>query len=69
MRKKLITKEEKVAIQLSNVLADLRLDLDMVGEYLVQLSPNLIYNRLIAIADSAEHAKENQYNDHQYRLF
>jgi len=69
MRRKLITKEEKVAIQLSNVLADLRLDLDMVGEYLVQLSPNLIYNRLITIADSAEHAKENQYNDHQYRLF
>ena len=69
MRRKLITKEEKVAIQLSNVLADLRLDLDMVGEYLVQLSPNLIYNRLITIADSAEQAKENQYNDHQYRLF
>lgn len=69
MRRKLITKEEKVAIQLSNVLSDLRLDLDMVGEYLVQLSPNLIYNRLITIADSAEHAKENQYNDHQYRLF
>jgi hypothetical protein len=69
MRRKLITKEEKVAIQLSNVLADLRLDLDMVGEYLVQLSPNLIYNRLITIADSAEQAKENQYNDYQYRLF
>lgn len=69
MRRKLITKEERVAIQLTNVLADLRLDLDMVGEYLVQLSPNLIYNRLITIADSAEHAKENQYNDHQYRLF
>lgn len=69
MRKKLITKEEKVAIQLTNVLSDLRLDLDMVGEYLVQLSPTLIYNRLITIADSAEQAKENQHNDHQYRLF
>ena len=69
MRKKLITKEEKVAIQLTNILSDLRLDLDMVGEYLVQLSPTLIYNRLITIADSAEQAKENQYNDHQYRLF
>jgi hypothetical protein len=69
MRKKIITKEEKVAIQLSNVLSDLRLDLDMVGEYLVQMSPTLIYNRLITIADSAEQAKENQYNEHQYRLF
>ena len=69
MRKKLVTKEEKVAIQLSNVLSDLRLDLDMVGHHLVQLSPNVIYNRLIVIADSAEQAKENQYNDYQYRLF
>ena len=69
MRRKLITKEEKVAIQLSNVLADLRLDLDMVGKYLVQMSPNVIYNRLIIIADSAEHEKEQQYNDYQYRLF
>ena len=69
MRKKLITKEEKVAIQLSNVLADLRLDLDMVGEYLVQLSPNLIYNRLITIADSAEQAKVQQNDHYQYRLF
>lgn len=69
MRKKLVTKEERVAIQLTNVLSDLRLDLDMVGEYLVQLSPTLIYNRLITIADSAEQAKENQSNGNQYRLF
>lgn len=69
MRRKLITKEEKVAIQLSNILADLRLDLDMVGKYLVQSTPNVIYNRLIVIADSAEAEKEEQYNDYQYRLF
>lgn len=69
MRKKLITKEEKVALQLTNILADLRLDLDMIGKYIVQLSPNVIYNRLIVIADSAEHEKEQQHSDHQYRLF
>jgi hypothetical protein len=69
MRKKLITKEEKVAIQLSNVLADLRLDLDMVGTYLVQSTPNVIYNRLIVIADSAQAEKEQQYDHYQYRLF
>jgi hypothetical protein len=69
MRRKLITKEEKVAIQLSNILADLRLDLDMVGKYLVQSTPNVIYNRLIVIADSAEAEKEEKYNDYQYRLF
>ena len=69
MRRKLITKEEKVAIQLSTILADLRLDLDMVGKYLVQSTPTVIYNRFITVADSAEHEKENQYNDYQYRLF
>ena len=69
MRKKLVTKEEKVAIQLSNVLSDLRLDLDMIGYYLVQLSPNVIYNRLITITDSAEQAKEEQNGNYQYRLF
>ncbi len=58
MRRKIITNEEKVAKQLTNILADLRIDLDLVGYYLVQLSPNVIYNRLIVIADSAEEAKE-----------
>jgi hypothetical protein len=67
MRKKLVTKEEKVAIQLTNILADLRLDLDMVGIYLVRLSPNVIYNRLITLADSAEAEKEDQYHDYRTR--
>jgi hypothetical protein len=68
MRKKLVTKEEKVAVQLCNILADLRLDLDMIGKYLVQLSPNVIYNRLIILTDSAEAEKEDQHNDYDYRL-
>ena len=67
MRKKLVTKEEKVAIQLCNILADLRLDLDMVGTYLVRLSPNVIYNRLIILTDSAEAEKEGQHHDYYYR--
>lgn len=67
MRKKLVTKEEKVAIQLTNILADLRLDLDMVGMYLVRLSPNLIYNRLITLADSAEAEKEEQHVEYNIR--
>lgn len=67
MRKKLVTKEEKVAIQLTNILADLRLDLDMVGVYLVRLSPNVIYNRLITLADSAEAEKEDQYIEYRLR--
>jgi hypothetical protein len=67
MRKKLVTKEEKVALQLCNILADLRLDLDMIGKYLVQLSPNVIYNRLITLTDSAEAEKEDQHIDYRLR--
>jgi len=67
MRKKLVTKEEKVAIQLCNILADLRLDLDMIGTYLVRLSPNVIYNRLITLTDSAQAEKEEQHHDYNYR--
>ena len=67
MRKKLVTKEEKVAIQLCNILADLRLDLDMIGKYVVQLSPNVIYNRLITLTDSAEAEKEDQHIDYRLR--
>jgi hypothetical protein len=67
MRKKLVTKEEKVAIQLCNILADLRLDLDMIGKYLVQISPNVIYNRLIILTDSAEAEKEDQHIDYRIR--
>jgi hypothetical protein len=69
MRKKLVTKEEKVAIQLTNLLSDLRLDLDMIGQHLVQMSPNVIYNRLIILTDSAEEAKEQQSGSNQLRLF
>lgn len=67
MRKKLVTKEEKVAIQLCNILADLRLDLDMIGIYLVRLSPNVIYNRLITLTDSAEAEKEEQHIEYRLR--
>jgi hypothetical protein len=67
MRKKIITKEEKVAVQLTNILADLRLDLDMIGIYLVRLSPNVIYNRLITLTDSAQAEKEDQYIEYRLR--
>jgi hypothetical protein len=67
MRKKIITKEEKVAVQLTNILSDLRLDLDMIGIYLVRLSPNVIYNRLITLTDSAQAEKEDQYIEYRLR--
>ncbi len=69
MRKKLITKEEKVAIQLSNLLSDVRLDLDMIGQHLAESSSTVVYNRLLTVADSAEFARHEAHNHRQLMLF
>lgn len=69
MRRKIITEEEKVAKKLTTLLSDVRIDLDLVGYHLVQLSPNVIYNRLLIVTESAEEAKEQQHDHYQYRLF
>jgi hypothetical protein len=66
-RRHITTQEEKVAKQLGNLLSDVRLDLDLVGIYLADLSPNVVYRRLQLIAEQAEHQKEmrdvrNQHN-------
>jgi hypothetical protein len=59
MRKHRLTQEEKVAKQIENITSDLRLDLDLVGIYLANVSPTISYNRLLLIAESAEFEKEN----------
>lgn len=53
-----ITDEEKVANKIGNVVADLRVDLELVGEYLAKSQPNVVYNRLQVIAESAKETKE-----------
>jgi hypothetical protein len=59
MRKHILTEEEKAAKKISNVVSDVRLDLDSVGIYLARYSPTVSYNRLMLIAESAEFEKEN----------
>lgn len=54
-----LTPEEKVAKQIENITSDLRIDLDLVGKYLANISPTISYNRLMIIAESAEFEKEN----------
>jgi hypothetical protein len=54
-----LTPEEKVAKQIENITSDLRIDLDLVGRYLANISPTISYNRLMIIAESAEFEKEN----------
>jgi hypothetical protein len=53
-----ITEEEKVANKIGNVVSDLRVDLELVGEYLAKSQPYVVYNRLQVIAESAKETKE-----------
>jgi hypothetical protein len=62
------TYEEKVAEKISDLLADVRLNLDQVGIYLAR-NTNLGYNRLMLIAESAEWEKELENDRQQYTLF
>lgn len=56
------TKEMKIAKQLSNLLLDVTLDLDMVGKYLAIHSSSVEFNRIQAIAETAQFEKEAQYD-------
>lgn len=70
MIRRITTPEEKVAQRLATIVSDLRLDLDQVGVYLARTAPNVSYNRLIEIAESAQFEKENDgFRTNQYRLF
>ena len=56
--RRMITAEEKVANKLGNEISDLRVDLELVGEYLAKSQPYVVYNRLQVIAESAKETKE-----------
>jgi hypothetical protein len=55
---KRVTDEEKVANKMGNIISDLRVDLELVGEYLAKSQPYVVYNRLQVIAESAKETKE-----------
>jgi hypothetical protein len=57
-----ITTEEKIAIKLTDVVSDLRLDLDMTGRYLAGLAPNVSFRRLSEIVEAAEYERERMYD-------
>jgi len=52
-RKQMTTDEEKVANKIGNMVSDLRVDLELVGQYLAKSQPYVVYNRLQVIAESA----------------
>jgi len=60
MRKHKITEEEKIALKLSAITADLRLDLEMVGRYFGRVNPNVSNRRLQVIAEASQYEKDIQ---------
>ena len=65
-----ISKEEKVALKLSDIVNDYTLDLEEIGRYFYKVAPKVSYNRIIEIVDVAEFEKENANVRHNhYPLF
>jgi hypothetical protein len=52
-----ISNEEKQANKIADILADLRLDLEMVGYYFGQNVSGTLYNRLLIVLERAEEEK------------
>lgn len=62
MKRKILTKEEKAAKKLIELVNDYEIDLDMVGVYLAQQTSTLMYNRLDTVIDSARYYLEAQHD-------
>lgn len=61
---KRMTDEERVAKRMSDLISDLRLDLEMISLYITQISPNVTINRILLMADFIQDEKENRHNDY-----
>lgn len=60
------TKEGKTAEKMAGLVNDLTLDLEMVGIYLADSTPSVLYNRLYEVFESARTQKEYKYSK-EYR--
>jgi hypothetical protein len=56
------SKEEKVALSLSEIVNDYNLDISEVGRYFARVAPLVSYNRFLEIIEIAELEKDNQYD-------
>lgn len=54
-----MTDEEKVAVKISNMICDLRLDIERVGIYMARMRPSTTYHRLEILTEAAQEEKEN----------
>jgi hypothetical protein len=65
MRRHITTNEEKAVKKLTDILSDLRLNLELVGYHLA-ISSDLMYNRLQVIFETATEEKEKQNGNNPY---
>jgi hypothetical protein len=64
-----MTKNEKTAVKIAELLNDVTIDLDQVGIYLGRLAPTISYNRLMIVAESAEFEKHDSQANELEMLF
>ena len=57
-RKHIVTREEKVAQTIIDLVCDLRLNLDMIGLYLAQISRRTEFSRVEVVIESAQANKD-----------
>ena len=59
MRKLQLTKEQKIAKKMTELVSDVTLDLDEVGKTIANAQPTITYNRIILVAEAAVEEKNN----------
>jgi hypothetical protein len=65
-----MTQEEKVAVKIGDLLADLRLDIERVGTYVARTGGGVVNHRLNLLTEVAnEEYKGHDIRANQYRLF
>jgi hypothetical protein len=58
--------EEKFATLVSNLISDLRFDLDLAGKYLAWYLPNVAFRRFIEIAEAAKEEREGKKHERDH---
>jgi hypothetical protein len=65
-----MTDEEKVALKLSALISDLRLDIEKVGVYVARVGGNTVNHRLNLLTEVAQQEREGyDIRANQYTLF
>jgi hypothetical protein len=57
------SKEEKVAVKLSDIVNDYTLDIEEVGKSFARVAPVVSFNRVIEIAEVAELEREGKLDE------